>query len=122
MLEVLMGKSAVSRSKLISQCSQKASPCRPPYSGRLLSNIYLAAMICTTQSEERNLLCVRAHNAEGPSVPNKASACSSGNDSTSFPSRICSCLTPNLCILIYVMYYCISATRGFLFVLRPVSE
>jgi hypothetical protein len=95
MLEVLMGKCAVSRSKLISQCSQKASPCRSPYSVRLLSNIYLAAMICTMQSEERNLHCVWAHKAEGPSAPNKTSACGSGNDSASFPRRLCSCLRPN---------------------------
>jgi hypothetical protein len=43
MLKVFMEKRAVSLSKLISRCSQKASPCRPPYSRRLLSSIYLAA-------------------------------------------------------------------------------
>jgi hypothetical protein len=53
-------------------------------SGRL-SSIYLATVIYAVESEERNLLCVGAHSADGPSARNKASARSSGNDNASFP-------------------------------------
>ena len=58
-------------------------------SGRL-SSIYLTTVICAVESEERNLLCVGAHSADGPSARNKASARSSGNDNASFHKRLCS--------------------------------
>jgi hypothetical protein len=50
-----------------SGCAQKEHPYLPPYNGRLSDYyVYLTTVICSALSEERNLLCVRAHNAEGP--------------------------------------------------------